>query len=257
MTDEASTFNWSRRIKWNTEKYWITTGDNYNVNCGEHHIKTCCLLPCWRHPFGVPGLRFSKIRVPIRGPLRFTWLWRQCCHLMWPQDGNKKGSWYCKLSLVKSCAQNQVIPKEWQPVSRQQFLTLVVLTRYGQVCDQRQTPRIHRISRWQYSGMLHRVVLKELTDVSEELTASMNLMMMAETSCERSVSFYQTTRCNIPEDNRLHTRRRGNLKSYLIGHRPNSPLDLSLYVPLSCQLTSHLRSGLQYPSVVDVPVFRN
>jgi hypothetical protein len=32
--------------------------------------------------------------------------------------------------------------------------------------------------------------------------------------CETPVNFYQTTRCNIPEDSHLHTRRRENLKSH-------------------------------------------
>jgi hypothetical protein len=37
--------------------------------------------------------------------------------------------------------------------------------------------------------------------------------MEAESTSETSVNLYQTTRRNNPEDNRLHTRRRENLKS--------------------------------------------
>jgi hypothetical protein len=40
------------------------------------------------------------------------------------------------------------------------------------------------------------------------------LMMEAASTSETSVNFYQTTRCNIPEDSRLHTRRRENLNSH-------------------------------------------
>jgi hypothetical protein len=41
-------------------------------------------------------------------------------------------------------------------------------------------------------------------------------MTEAASTSETSVSFYQTTRCNIPEDSHLHTRRRENLKSHLV-----------------------------------------
>jgi hypothetical protein len=40
------------------------------------------------------------------------------------------------------------------------------------------------------------------------------LMMEAASISETSVNFYQTTRCNNPEDSNLHTRRRENLKSH-------------------------------------------
>jgi hypothetical protein len=40
------------------------------------------------------------------------------------------------------------------------------------------------------------------------------LMMEAVSTSETTVNFYQTTRCNIPEDSHLHTRRRENLKSH-------------------------------------------
>jgi hypothetical protein len=41
------------------------------------------------------------------------------------------------------------------------------------------------------------------------------LMMKAASTSETLVNFYQTTRRNNPDDNHLHTRRRGNLKSHL------------------------------------------
>jgi hypothetical protein len=57
----------------------------------------------------------------------------------------------------------------------------------------------------------------KLTDVSEVLTAFIiALMMVAVSSSETSVSFYQISRCNKPEDSHLHTRRRENLKSHIV-----------------------------------------
>jgi hypothetical protein len=53
---------------------------------------------------------------------------------------------------------------------------------------------------------------------TEELTASVTLMMKAINSSETAVNIYQTTRCYIIQDSHLHTRRRGNLKS----HQENS-----------------------------------
>jgi hypothetical protein len=41
------------------------------------------------------------------------------------------------------------------------------------------------------------------------------LMMVAKSTSETSVKFYQITRRNNPEDSHLHTRRRENLKSHL------------------------------------------
>jgi hypothetical protein len=41
------------------------------------------------------------------------------------------------------------------------------------------------------------------------------LMMEAVSTSETSVNFYQTILRNIPEDSRLHTRRRENLKSHI------------------------------------------
>jgi hypothetical protein len=38
--------------------------------------------------------------------------------------------------------------------------------------------------------------------------------MEAENTSKTSVSLYQTTRRNIPDDSHLHTRRRENLKSH-------------------------------------------
>jgi hypothetical protein len=48
--------------------------------------------------------------------------------------------------------------------------------------------------------------------VSQKLTA---LMMEAANTSETSVSFYETTRRNIPEDSHFHIRRRENLKSHM------------------------------------------
>jgi hypothetical protein len=39
--------------------------------------------------------------------------------------------------------------------------------------------------------------------------------MEAANTSETSVNIYQTTRCNIPEDSHLHSRRRENLKSHM------------------------------------------
>jgi hypothetical protein len=46
------------------------------------------------------------------------------------------------------------------------------------------------------------------------LAASIIRAIEAETTSEILVNFYQTTRCNNPEDSHLHTRRRENLKSH-------------------------------------------
>jgi hypothetical protein len=43
------------------------------------------------------------------------------------------------------------------------------------------------------------------------------LMLEAVRTSGTSVSFYQTTRPNIPDDSHLHTRRRENLKSHIVG----------------------------------------
>jgi hypothetical protein len=56
--------------------------------------------------------------------------------------------------------------------------------------------------------------LVDLTDVSEELTAVIALMMETVISSEMSVSIYQTTLCNILEDRCLHTCHHENLKSH-------------------------------------------
>jgi hypothetical protein len=48
--------------------------------------------------------------------------------------------------------------------------------------------------------------LVEIDHVSKVITASKTaLMMEAESTSEMSVNFYQTARCNIPEDRHLHT----------------------------------------------------
>jgi hypothetical protein len=45
--------------------------------------------------------------------------------------------------------------------------------------------------------------------------AMITMMMEAASTSETSVNFYQTTRRNNPEERRIHTRRRKNLKSHL------------------------------------------
>jgi hypothetical protein len=63
--------------------------------------------------------------------------------------------------------------------------------------------------------MLHRVVWQALTDVSQELAASVIAMMMLAVSfSETSVNLCQSTRRNIPQDSHLHTRRSDDLKSH-------------------------------------------
>jgi hypothetical protein len=51
-------------------------------------------------------------------------------------------------------------------------------------------------------------------DVSSIIRA-IALMMVAASTSETSVNFYQTTRRSNPEDSHIHTRRRENLKYYL------------------------------------------
>jgi hypothetical protein len=58
--------------------------------------------------------------------------------------------------------------------------------------------------------------------------------MEAACTSETSVNFYQTTRCYNPEDSRLRTRRRENLKSYFYQTtRRNNPEDSCLMVAWS------------------------
>jgi hypothetical protein len=84
--------------------------------------------------------------------------------------------------------------------------------------------------------MKRRVVWQKFTDVSEVLAASIiraiiALMMEASSTCETSVSFCQTTRCNNPEDSHLHARREGKVMFYLTWLSPY--LLLLQTVPLS------------------------
>jgi hypothetical protein len=64
--------------------------------------------------------------------------------------------------------------------------------------------------------MYRRVVTLKLTDVSEVHTVSIitALTMEAVRTSEMSVNFNLTTLRYIPEDSKLHTRRRENLKSH-------------------------------------------
>jgi hypothetical protein len=63
------------------------------------------------------------------------------------------------------------------------------------------------------SGMQRRVVTLKLTDVSEVHTAA--LMMEAVLTSETSVNFNVTTQHYIPEDSKVHTCRRKNLKCHM------------------------------------------
>jgi hypothetical protein len=64
---------------------------------------------------------------------------------------------------------------------------------------------------------VYRAVKYMLTDVSEVRTASIiRAMMETVHTSETSVNIYLTTRQYIPEDCKLHTRRRENLKSHII-----------------------------------------
>jgi hypothetical protein len=54
------------------------------------------------------------------------------------------------------------------------------------------------------------------------------LMMEAISTSEMSVNFYQSTWCNIPEDNDLHTHCCENLKS----HRENLIFRSACHIPL-------------------------
>jgi hypothetical protein len=62
--------------------------------------------------------------------------------------------------------------------------------------------------------MLAVFIIREAASTSE---ASVNsIIREAASTSETSVNFCQTTRSYNPEDSHLHTRRRENLKSYLI-----------------------------------------
>jgi hypothetical protein len=50
--------------------------------------------------------------------------------------------------------------------------------------------------------------------IKSEVSEIIALMMEAASTSETSKNLYQTTRRNNPEDSRLHTRRRENLKSH-------------------------------------------
>jgi hypothetical protein len=72
--------------------------------------------------------------------------------------------------------------------------------------------------------MLRRVVWKKFTYVSEVLAASIiravsiiALIIVAASTSETSVDFYQITRRNIPEDSHIYNRSRKNVKSHQDG----------------------------------------
>jgi non-canonical (house-cleaning) NTP pyrophosphatase len=64
--------------------------------------------------------------------------------------------------------------------------------------------------------MLRRVVTLKLTDVSQGRTASKIIAQMLEAvgTSEKSGLINVITQRHIPEDSKLHTRRRENLKSH-------------------------------------------
>jgi hypothetical protein len=51
--------------------------------------------------------------------------------------------------------------------------------------------------------LLRHVVWQKFTDVSEVLSSALNRAMIAASTSETSVNFYQTTRRNSPEDSYL------------------------------------------------------
>jgi hypothetical protein len=63
--------------------------------------------------------------------------------------------------------------------------------------------------------MLHHAVSLKLTDISKVLT-NIALTMVVETTSERLINFYETTRHNIPENGNLHTHCCDNLKFCLL-----------------------------------------
>jgi hypothetical protein len=71
-------------------------------------------------------------------------------------------------------------------------------------------------------------------DLSSEMLRRDALKMEAESIFGTSVNFYQTTRRNMPED-RLHTRRRENLKSHLYNaiHGDIIMIRLAVTIPIS------------------------
>jgi hypothetical protein len=107
------------------------------------------------------------------------------------------------------------------------------------------------------SGVLQRVVLVR-TDVSEERVASfITVTKFVELGTTVALTSNQSTlrrRCNIPEDNILHSHCSENLKSYIaltgcaLQRRRNvSPVkyELSFYIPEDGILHSHRRGNLK------------
>jgi hypothetical protein len=67
----------------------------------------------------------------------------------------------------------------------------------------------------EFSEIKRRVVPLKLIDVSEVRTASIIRAMMDVRTSETSVNFNLITWRYIPEDSKLHTRRRENVKSHI------------------------------------------
>jgi hypothetical protein len=51
------------------------------------------------------------------------------------------------------------------------------------------------------------------TGLKKTVYRAIALMVETAKTSETSINFYETTRCNTPEDSHLHTHRRENLKS--------------------------------------------
>jgi hypothetical protein len=82
-----------------------------------------------------------------------------------------------------------------------------------------------------------------LTDVSEVLTASIitvkiiALMMLAVSTSEMSVSFYQTAWCNFLEDSHLLSCHCENLKSHVVKSVPLLISDQKMKIDFVAQLS--------------------
>jgi hypothetical protein len=95
--------------------------------------------------------------------------------------------------------------------------------------------------------MLSRVVWLKFSDILEVLTAFIiRALLMVETArtSEMSVNFYQTTRCNIPEDSRLHIGHNENLKYHkiIIDTNIERGIGIQVIIVLLC-VSPNLHSG--------------
>jgi hypothetical protein len=93
-------------------------------------------------------------------------------------------------------------------------------------------------------GFLRLVVPLKLTDYLELLTASIVRAIVVVSTCETSVSFYETAPCNVTEDSQLNTRRYKNLKSLV-----------DLMFVLGYSIVLFLLHGNMYFNIVSVNFF--